>query len=149
MFGRSWQPDYNRPVKPTLIIVDDVKAVRDRLHGDLEAHFRVLAQAKNGLEAVQKVKDHRPDLVLMDVSMPQSSGLEALDRMRADSQPPQTIILSAVRNSSWVWRAFQSGASDYLLKPASTQSIIQTLMRAYVEQKNRSWRYPAKELTKA
>jgi DNA-binding NarL/FixJ family response regulator len=121
-------------MKPTLIIVDDVKAVRESLHSTLQDDFDILAEFEDARSAVAGVLRLKPALVLMDLVMPAMSGLEALERIRANAHPiPKIIILSGVTEERWVVAALNKGAGDYLFKPVSEETLLHALHSQLIE----------------
>jgi two-component system LytT family response regulator len=112
------------------IIVDDEAAARRGLKGRLEkaGDFEILAVARNGREALDFIRDHRPDLVFLDVQMP---GMDGFDVLRA--LPPRTmpIIVFVTAVDDWAIRAFRTLGLDYLLKPIGNNSFEETLDRVH------------------
>ncbi len=93
---------------------------------------QVVAEAGNGHEAIQLAEQHQPDIVLMDIGMPELNGLEATARMVKLTPAPRIIILSMHANEEYVRRALQAGAAGYLLKgaePAELELAIKAVMR--------------------
>lgn len=93
---------------------------------------QVVAEAGNGHEALQLAEQHRPDIVIMDIGMPELNGLEAAARMVKLAPAPRIIILSMHANEEYVRRALQAGAAGYLLKgadPAELELAIKAVMR--------------------
>jgi len=119
-------------MKPTLIIVDDVKVVRDQLHTVLQGDFDIQDEASCGKSAVEAVVRHEPNLVLMDVVMPNLSGLEATEIfMKSMKTPPKVVFLSGVSTEKCIFKAFEVGASDYLFKPIDAEFLNRVLWRVY------------------
>ncbi len=117
-------------MKPTLILVDDVKQFRDRLKNALRDYFEILGEAENGKQAVEFCQNLMPQLVLMDVIMPGMSGIEALSLIRKMPDPPQVVMLSGLKSESVVQRALSLGAFDYLFKPSEDKIIRELLLEA-------------------
>ncbi len=104
-------------MKPTLIIAEDVEQIREELHVSLQEEFDIVASVSNGALAIDACRRHEPDLLLMDVVMPQMSGFEAAKRILAGPPPhPKIVLLSEVTNDKVVRTALESGATDFLLK---------------------------------
>ncbi|MBI4404461.1 MAG: response regulator [Deltaproteobacteria bacterium] len=124
-------------MKPTLIIVDDVEAIRGQLHNLLQEDFEILAEADDGRSAVECYFKFRPQLVLMDVFMPGMSGIEAtrLIMKGAGQSPPSIVMLSGLQDEKWVLQALEAGATEYLFKPVEEEKLIKVLWKLSVGQK--------------
>ena len=88
-----------------------------------------MGEAGDGREVLNLVKTQRPDVVLMDISMPGLNGLEAAARMARDFPGVRVIILSMHNNEEYVWRALKAGVAGYLLKKAATAELETALRR--------------------
>jgi len=122
----------NSTVKPIrLILADDHTLVRAGIRALLEKlpGVEVVGEAADGREVLKLVKLHRPDVVLMDISMPGLNGLEAAVRMAKEFPDVRVIILSMHQNEEYVWRALKAGAAGYLLKKAATAELETALQR--------------------
>ncbi len=109
-----------------ILIAEDHRIVRDGLRMLLqgEPDFEVVAEAETGREAVARTKEHRPDLAILDISMPDLSGLEATKLIKTESPETQVLILTMHESDEYFFRALQAGASGYVLKKAATQDLI-------------------------
>jgi two-component system LytT family response regulator/two-component system response regulator LytT len=113
------------------MVVDDEQLAREELCYQLEqlAEIEVVAQAGNGLEALNGVERHEPDLVFLDVQMPGLSGFEVARRLiERDEAPPALVFVTAYDQHAI--EAFEVNAVDYLLKPVETSRLEQALVRA-------------------
>jgi DNA-binding NarL/FixJ family response regulator len=122
----------NKPIKPIrVILADDHMLVRAGIRALLEKlpGVDVVGEAGDGREVLKLVKLHRPDVVLMDISMPGLNGLEAAVRMAKEFPDVRVIILSMHQNEEYVWRALKAGAAGYLLKKAATAELATALQR--------------------
>jgi len=110
------------------IVIDDEKLARDRLSGFLAglAGVEVIGEASNGVEAVQMIQQHRPDLVFLDVQMPGMDGFEVLRAL--DAPAPQVVFATAY--DEYAIRAFEVQAIDYLLKPFARARVEEAVGRA-------------------
>jgi DNA-binding NarL/FixJ family response regulator len=116
----------NQPSKPIrVILADDHTLVRAGIRSLLEKlpGVEVVAEADDGREVLKLVKLHRPDVVLMDITMPGLNGLEAAARMAKEFPEVRVIILSMHNNEEYYWRALKAGAAGYLLKKAATTEL--------------------------
>ena len=122
----------NDSVKPVrLILADDHTLVRAGIRALLEKlpWVEVVGEAGDGREVLNLVKLHRPDVVLMDITMPGLNGLEAAERMAKEFPDVRVIILSMHNNEEYYWRALKAGAAGYLLKKAATVELETALQR--------------------
>jgi len=108
-----------------VLLVDDHALVRAGIRSLLEklAGLEVVAEAGDGLEALRLVAEHHPQVVLMDIAMPELNGLEATRRLAQDSPDVPVIILSIYSDEEHVYQALQAGASGYLLKDAAIAEL--------------------------
>ena len=113
------------------VIVDDEKLAREELHyllkqvGDIE----VLAEGSNGVEAVNLIKEHNPDLVFLDVQMPGLDGFGVIKKLVDKKQPlPQIVFATAF--DQYAVKAFEVNAIDYLLKPFDKKRVQQSVQKA-------------------
>src|SRR6201985_2407429 len=113
------------------VIVDDEQLARDELAyllknaGDID----VVAQGKNGLEAVNLIKEHSPDLVFLDVQMPGLDGFGVIKKL-LDKKVPLPKIVFATAFDQYAVKAFEVNAVDYLLKPFDKKRVAQSIQRA-------------------
>ena len=112
-----------------VILADDHALVRAAIRKLLEKlpGVEVVGEACDGREALMLVKQHQPDVVLMDITMPGLNGLEAAACMTTEST--RVIILSMHNNEEYYWRALRSGAAGYLLKKAAKAELAAALHR--------------------
>ena len=89
-----------------------------------EPDFVVVGEAENGREAVARAKEIQPDVAILDISMPELSGLEATRLIKIESPLTQVLILTMHESDEYFFRALQAGASGYVLKKAATQDLI-------------------------
>jgi DNA-binding NarL/FixJ family response regulator len=103
------------------VIADDHALVRAGIRALLEKepNMEVVAEASNGREAIEFVRQLRPEVVLMDISMPDFGGLEAVRQLTKEFPETRSIFLSMHADEEYVWRALQAGAAGYLVKGGS------------------------------
>jgi DNA-binding NarL/FixJ family response regulator len=114
----------------TVLVADDQPVVRTGFRTILDAHgdIRVLAEAANGREAVELAEELHPDVVLMDVRMPELDGIEATRRItRSDRQQPRVLVLTTFDLDEYVLAALQAGASGFLLKDVPRDELVQAV----------------------
>lgn len=111
-----------------VLIVDDERMVRTALRAILgaEPDIEVVGEAANGGEAVSATRELRPDLVLMDVRMPEVDGIRATERILAarGGTPPRVVVLTTFENDSYVYDALRAGAHGFLLKRATADELV-------------------------
>jgi DNA-binding NarL/FixJ family response regulator len=108
-----------------VLLADDHGIVRRGLRSLLEeAGHSVVAEAADGLEAVQFAEEHQPDLLILDIGMPKLNGIEVAARMQKLARPPGVIILSMHADESYIIRALAAGARAYLLKSATDEDLL-------------------------
>ncbi len=124
------------PVKtPRAVIADDERLMRDQLRARLQQvwpELEIVAEAKNGLEAVQAVKDHQPDVVFLDIRMPGLTGVEAAKEIAQldlgeEALLPEMVFITAY--DQYAIEAFEQGVVDYVLKPAEIERLHRTVER--------------------
>lgn len=114
-----------------VLIVDDAIFMRMKLKDILEKNgFEVVAEAQNGVEAVEKFKSERPDLVTMDITMPEMDGVAALKSIKQIDSNAKVVMCSAMGQQTMVMEAIQSGAVDFIVKPFESDRVIQSLNKA-------------------
>ncbi len=113
----------------TIILADDHKIVRDGLKGLLEKEIdlRVVATAADGREAVELVQRHKPDLVVMDIGMPNLNGIEATRQIRQDQPGTKVIALSMHSQAQFVGHMLEAGARGYLLKDCAYEELVKAV----------------------
>lgn len=113
---------------PTAMIVDDAAFMRMSLRKILtRLGIDVIAEADNGLSAVQKFKETKPDIITMDITMPEMSGIEALKEIRKTGQAVRVIMVSALGQETHVREAVLNGAKDFIVKPFKEETVKATL----------------------
>ena len=113
----------------SILIADDHPLILAGLTSLLGAmpEFRVVAQASDGLQAVALYRQHRPDVVIMDLSMPRLNGVEAIEQIRAEDKRASIVILTTYQGDEDVYRGLRAGAKAYLLKDADSAQLIDCL----------------------
>ncbi len=126
---------------PRAVIADDERLMREQLRARLaEAwpELQLVAEAKNGIEAVELVREHRPDVVFLDIRMPGATGVEAARQIAQLAPPeggepdneallPEIVFITAY--DQYAVEAFEQGAADYVLKPAERERLALTVQR--------------------
>ncbi|MBO0419188.1 response regulator [Vagococcus fluvialis] len=111
-----------------VLIVDDAVFMRMKLKDILEKNgYQVVDEAQNGLEAIEKYKATQPDLVTMDITMPEMDGVEALKEIKAFDSNAKVLMCSAMGQQSMVMDAIRAGAVDFIVKPFDSDRVIKAL----------------------
>ena len=118
--------------KSRIIVADDHSVVRSGLRLLLQSSpdFTVVAEAENGEEAVALVDRHKPDVVIMDISMPKLNGIEATGLMKQSNPDLKIIILTVHEDEEYVYQMLRAGASGYVLKSAGKKEIFAAIRSA-------------------
>jgi DNA-binding NarL/FixJ family response regulator len=111
-----------------IVVADDQELVRTGLRTILNGQgFEVVGEAADGREAVEAARRLRPDVVVMDVRMPNMDGLEATRRIVAEPSPPRVLVLTTFDLDEYVYEALRAGASGFLLKGAPTDQVVEAV----------------------
>lgn len=114
-----------------ILIVDDAAFIRTMLKDILtENGFNVADRAENGAEAIEKYKKLQPELVIMDIIMPEIDGIQAVKEIKKMDPNAKIIMCSAVGQQTMVNEAMQAGARDFVIKPFKAERIIEAVRRA-------------------
>jgi NarL family two-component system response regulator LiaR len=116
-----------------VLIVDDHTIVRKGLRALLstEADIEIIGEAEDGLRAVDQAKKLQPDVVLMDLVMPQMDGIEATRRITADCPKTRVLVLTSFAADDKVFPAIKAGALGYLLKDSGPEELVQAIQQVY------------------
>lgn len=112
---------------PKILIVDDAEFLRVRISKMLVGDGYEVFEAENGLKAIESYQAHQPDLVLMDITMPEMDGLTALKRIRSIDTKAKVIMLTALGQESVVLEAIKMGARDFVVKPFERDRVINAI----------------------
>ena len=122
----------------TVIIVDDNDMMRSILRGMLRGdEYEVIGEARNGLAAVDIAKRMKPDIICLDVLMPEKNGLEALSEIKTERPETQVVMISSSSEPETVQDAIQNGASGYIVKPFNAAKVLDTLANVSAKIKRR------------
>lgn len=114
-----------------IMLVDDAAFVRLALEKILsDNNYEVVAQAATGVEAIQMYKEVKPDLVIMDITMPEMSGIDAVRSIREFDPEAKIIMCSAMGQQSKILDAMTAGASDFIVKPYKEDRVISAVKKA-------------------
>jgi len=112
-----------------ILLIDDHRIFREGVKKvvELEPEFDVVGEANDGIEAIEKVRELHPDVILMDINMPRLNGVEATEEILKTNPEAKIIILSIHDEEAYVFKTLQSGASGYLLKEMDVDSLIEAI----------------------
>jgi NarL family two-component system response regulator LiaR len=115
-----------------VLIADDHRVVRQGLRGFLEtyADIEVVAEAENGAQAVALAGEHVPDVILMDLLMPEMDGVEAISRIGVLSPATRIIVLTSYTEDEYLFPAMRAGAQGYLLKDVEPEALVSAIRAA-------------------
>jgi two-component system chemotaxis response regulator CheY len=111
------------------MVVDDAAFMRMRACKVLQENGHDTVQAENGLEAVKQYAEHRPDAVLMDITMPEMDGLAALKEIRKMDPNARVAMVTAMGQQAIVMEALKAGAKDFVLKPFQPDRVLNALQK--------------------
>lgn len=116
-----------RPIR--ILAADDHPLLRDGIAAVIEAQsdMHLVAEAANGRDAVQRFREHVPDVTLMDLQMPGISGIEAIAEIRGDFPRARIVVLTTYEGDVQALRAFKAGASGYVLKSMVRKELLETI----------------------
>jgi DNA-binding NarL/FixJ family response regulator len=120
-----------------ILVVDDHSLFREGIVGLLadQADMQLVAEASNGREAIQQFRAHRPDVTLMDLQMPEMSGLDAVIAIRGEFPEAKIIVLTTYTGDAQVLRALKAGARAYLLKNLLHRELLETIRGVHAGKK--------------
>ncbi|KYH30083.1 MULTISPECIES: response regulator [Clostridium] len=114
-----------------VLIVDDAAFMRMMIKDILEKNgHEVVAEASNGIKAVELYKSERPDVVTMDITMPDMDGIEAVKAIKAFDPSAKIIMCSAMGQQTMVMDAIRSGARDFIVKPFQADRVLEAIRKA-------------------
>lgn len=114
-----------------VLIVDDAAFMRMMIKDILEKNgFEVVGEANNGIKAVELYKKERPDVVTMDITMPDMDGIEAVKQIKAFDPAAKVIMCSAMGQQTMVMDAIRAGARDFIVKPFQADRVLEAIRKA-------------------
>ena len=113
-----------------ILICDDAAFMRMMIKDILTKNgYNILGEAENGAKAVEKYAELKPDLVLMDITMPEMDGIEALKKIKAADANASIIMCSAMGQQAMVIESIQSGAKDFIVKPFQADRVLEAVQK--------------------
>jgi two-component system chemotaxis response regulator CheY len=113
-----------------ILIVDDASFMRMMIKDILTKNgFIVLGEAENGLKAVEKYKELIPELVIMDITMPEMDGIQAVKEIKKINSDAKIVMCSAMGQQAMVIEAIQAGAKDFIVKPFQADRVVEAVKK--------------------
>ena len=113
-----------------ILICDDAAFMRMMIKDILTKNgYNVVGEAENGLKAVEKYSETKPDLVLMDITMPEMDGIQALKKIKELDSSATVIMCSAMGQQAMVIESIQAGAKDFIVKPFQADRVIEAVKK--------------------
>lgn len=114
----------------SILICDDAAFMRMMIKDILTKNgYEIAGEAENGTKAVEKYNETKPDLVLMDITMPEKDGIQALKEIKAGDPSAAVIMCSAMGQQAMVIEAIQSGAKDFIVKPFQAERVLEAVKK--------------------
>jgi two-component system, chemotaxis family, chemotaxis protein CheY len=111
-----------------ILVVDDAAFMRTMIKDILiKGGYNIIGEAVNGIDSIEKYSILKPDLVMMDITMPEMEGIEALRRIKQNDPIAKIIMCSALGKQLIVVEAIQAGAKDFLVKPFQPERVLETI----------------------
>ena len=115
----------------SVLICDDAAFMRMMIKDILTKNgYNVAAEAENGAKAVEKYQETKPDLVLMDITMPEMDGIQALKKIKQIDPNASVVMCSAMGQQAMVIESIQSGARDFIVKPFQPDRVLEAVKKA-------------------
>jgi DNA-binding NarL/FixJ family response regulator len=116
-----------------VLVADDQNLFREMLTGvlGLEDDFEVVGEACNGKEALQKIKELKPDVILIDINMPELNGIELTELVKKEFEKIKIVVLTGYSQEEYIFEALQRGASGYLSKDISAEKVKEAIRTVY------------------
>ncbi|MDD5719024.1 MAG: response regulator [Candidatus Krumholzibacteria bacterium] len=122
-------------MRQTVIIADDAQFMRSMLKDILtDSGWDVVAEAADGAAAVALFREHRPDLVMLDITMPGCDGVTACQQILAEDSTARVVMISALGQKEEVLAAIRAGAGDFVIKPFEAERVEETLRSLFARQ---------------
>lgn len=111
---------------PHVLVVDDSSLQRTIISGALGERFEIVGEAENGREAIELFESTRPDLVTMDIMMPEMDGVEATGRIKRTTDETKVMMCTSVEQAEKMKEAVRAGADEYVTKPFDEEELLDT-----------------------
>lgn len=113
-----------------VLVVDDAVFMRNMIKDIFSGNdFEVVGEAANGVEAIEKYNELKPDVVTMDIVMPLKSGIEAVKEIVSNDSSAKIVMCSALGQDSLIMEAIEAGAKDFIVKPFKAEKVVEVVRR--------------------
>ena len=113
-----------------VLVVDDAAFMRMMIKDILSKNgYEIAGEAENGLKAIEKYKELAPDLVLMDITMPEMNGIDAVRNIKAIDSSAKIVMCSAMGQQAMVIESIQAGAKDFIVKPFQVDRVLEAVRK--------------------
>jgi len=116
--------------KPTVLLADDHKIVLEGLKSLLEDQFEIVATVQDGRKLLEKVKELRPDVIVVDITMPLLNGIDAVRQVRKEGSKAKVVVLTMHQDAMYAKEAFDAGASGFVLKHSASSELVTAIDEA-------------------
>ena len=124
-------------MKARVLIADDASFMRQMIREIIEPEgYEVVAEATDGMEAVEQYESLHPDLVTMDIGMPKRAGIDAVKAIMEIAPGARIVMCSALGQETLVMEAIQAGAKDFIVKPFKPEAVVTTLQKVAEKQES-------------
>lgn len=115
--------------KPTIVIAEDHTILREGLRSllSMDGEYDIIAEAKDGLEAIRCAANHEPDLMLLDLAMPKMNGIAAIKEIKRQTPMTRILALTIHKSEEYILEAFQSGVDGYCLKDSTHEELMMAI----------------------
>lgn len=115
----------------SILICDDAAFMRMMIKDILsKSGYEIAGEAENGMKAVEKYRELKPDLVMMDITMPEMDGIQALKKIKEEDPGAVVVMCSAMGQQAMVIESIQSGAKDFIVKPFDKDRVLEAVKKA-------------------
>ncbi len=115
----------------SVLITEDTQFMRKTLRDLISDHYEVVGEAENGKECLEMMDEHDPDLITLDVIMPEMDGLEALPKIKKKNENQKVIMVTSVGQHEKITEAMNKGASGYIIKPFDEQKVLEEIEKTF------------------